>query len=103
MYFMQYWPRRVVLRVLVAASGALPSAGLTAPAPAARLETAAVMAPLEIPRQISMEDFERLLDQAKRSGVDAVSVDFYWGKIEANGDENFDWGYYDQIVQRILA
>ena len=101
MYCMQY--RTAVLRMLVAASAALLCAVLTAPALAARLETAAVMAPLEIPRQISMEDFERLLDQAKQAGVDAVSVDFFWGKIEANGDENFDWSYYDQIVQRILA
>ena len=41
----------------------------------APLETATVMAPLEIPRQISMARFEQLLDEAKQAGVDSVSVD----------------------------
>ena len=67
----------------------------------APLETATVMAPLEIPRQISMEKFEQLLDEAKQTGVNTVSVDVWWGKVEKNGDQQFDWSYYDAVFQKI--
>jgi hypothetical protein len=90
-------------QALASAMVALISAGLSTPAFADRLQTAAVMAPLEIPRQISWENFERLLDQARQSGVDTVSVDFFWGKIEGAGDQNFDWSDYDRIVDSIRA
>lgn len=68
---------------------------------AGRLETAAVMAPLEVRNQAEMETFERLIDEAKRAGVNAVSVDVWWGKVEKDGDQVFDWSYYDTIFQKI--
>ena len=67
------------------------------------LETAAVMAPLDIPRQISMPTFEQLLDEAKQIGVDTVSVDVWWGKVEQQGDQQFDWSYYDEVFGKIRA
>lgn len=79
----------------IAVDPAWPAAGQ------APLETATVMAPLEIPRQISMARFEQLLDEAKQAGVDTVSVDVWWGMVEKNGDQQFDWSYYDQIFEKI--
>jgi len=69
----------------------------------AALETAAVMAPLDIPRQISMPAFEQLLDEAKQIGVDTVTVDVWWGKVEQQGDQQFDWSYYDEVFEKIRA
>lgn len=60
--------------------------------------TANVMAPLHV------EDwnwFEYELDMAKDMGVDAVSVDVWWGDVEKQGDNQFDWSYYDQIFSKI--
>lgn len=82
----------------IAVDPAWPAAAGQAP-----LETATVMAPLEIPRQISMERFEQLLDEAKKVGVDSVSVDVWWGMVEKSGDQQFDWSYYDQIFEKIRA
>ena len=31
----------------------------------------------------------------------AVSVDVWWGLVEATGDQHFDWRYYDQVFQKI--
>ena len=39
------------------------------------LETAAVMAPLDIPNDAEMQAFAELLAEAKAAGVDTVSVD----------------------------
>lgn len=65
------------------------------------LATAAVMAPLDIRNDSGMQEFQRLLGEAKAIGVDTVSVDLWWGKVEKNGDQQFDWSYYDQVFDRI--
>ena len=31
----------------------------------------------------------------------AVSVDVWWGSVEADGDDKFDWSYYDIIFNKI--
>lgn len=64
------------------------------------LETANVMAPLEI-NDSEWGTFERQLDTIKNYGVDAVSVDVWWGKIEGAGDNKFDWSYYDKVFSTI--
>ncbi|MCF6193442.1 MAG: family 14 glycosylhydrolase [Kangiellaceae bacterium] len=61
-------------------------------------ETANVMAPLEVS---NWNEFDQQLATAKSMGINAVSVDIWWGKVEANGDQSFDWSYYDTIVQHI--
>lgn len=67
---------------------------------AAPLETANVMAPLRVNDWAS---FERQLDTVKNYGVDAVSVDVWWGEVEATADNQFSWDYYDTIFSKIKA
>ncbi len=67
---------------------------------AAPVETAAVMAPLLIQPQDGAA-FDGLLADARAAGVNAVTVDVWWGIVEANGDQAFDWSYYDDVFQRI--
>lgn len=69
---------------------------------AAPVETAAVMAPLIIPAQ-DMATFDTLLAEAKSIGVNAVTVDVWWGAVESGGDQAFDWSYYDNVFQRISS
>ncbi|MFT5756298.1 MAG: beta-amylase [Alteromonadaceae bacterium] len=57
-----------------------------------------VMAPLVVSDWVT---FDQQLVTAKAMGVDAVSVDVWWGKVERAGDEVFDWSYYDTLVQHI--
>lgn len=57
-----------------------------------------VMAPLHV---TDWSQFESNLDLAKTMGVDAVSVDVWWGDVEKNGDNDFDWSYYDTAFEKI--
>ena len=45
--------------------------------------------------------FTNDLNAVKAYGVDAVSVDVWWGLVEASGDNQFSWGYYDQLFATI--
>jgi beta-amylase len=45
--------------------------------------------------------FERQLTRVKNYGVDAVSVDVWWGAVEGAGDNQFDWSYYDRLFSTI--
>jgi beta-amylase len=69
--------------------------------PVGSLATAGVMAPLDIRDDAARQEFQRLLGEAKGIGVDTVSVDVWWGKVEKDGDQQFDWSYYDQVFDRI--
>ena len=64
-------------------------------------QTINVMAPLEITNEAAWDTFQNQLYTAKSMGVDAVSVDVWWGKVEAAGDQNFDWSYYDKVVEKL--
>lgn len=79
-------------------------AGLSAlmPATAATLETANVMAPLRV-GDADWATLEHELTTVKGYGVDAVSVDVWWGKVEGAADNTFDWSYYDTIFSKIKA
>lgn len=61
--------------------------------------TANVMAPLFI-AETEWKDFARMLRIAKRMGVDAVSVDVWWGMVEQTPNK-YDWTYYDKVLQHI--
>ena len=63
---------------------------------AGSLETANVMAPLQV-NDDEWGTFESQLANVKSYGGDAVSVDVWWGKVERAGDNNFDWSYYDKL------
>lgn len=69
----------------------------------APVNVAAVMAPLFITSEAKLANFDSLLDEAKGIGVNAVSVDVWWGEVEKTGDQSFDWSYYDQVFQKIRA
>jgi len=60
--------------------------------------TSNVMAPLHVE---DWGQFDYELEIAKDMGVDAVSVDVWWGDVEKQGDNQFDWSYYDEIFSRI--
>lgn len=60
--------------------------------------SANVMAPLEVSNWGS---FDAQLNTAASMGVTEVSVDVWWGKVEAAGDQQFDWSYYDTIFSHI--
>ncbi len=62
--------------------------------------TANVMAPLEV---TDWTQFGNQLATVKAYGVDAVTVDVWWGKVEASGDDQFNWSYYDQVFQVITS
>lgn len=62
--------------------------------------TANVMAPLKV---TDWATFEAQLATVKGYGVDAVSVDVWWGDVEVGGDNTFDWSYYDTLFQKTKA
>lgn len=72
-----------------------------APLSAASLDSATVMAPLVMPQNITLERFEQLLDEAKTAGVNSVSVDVWWGRVEPADGQPFAWTYYDDVFGRI--
>lgn len=62
--------------------------------------TANVMAPLKVTDWAAFEEQIRI---AKSFGVDAVSVDVWWGDVESGSDNSFDWSYYDTLFSKIKA
>lgn len=47
------------------------------------------------------DSFKKQLKTAKAMGVRAVSVDIWWGLVEKDGDNRFNWDYYDKVVDAI--
>ncbi|GGX41509.1 family 14 glycosylhydrolase [Saccharospirillum salsuginis] len=78
----------------------LAATALSSAALADMAQSANVMAPLEVSDYYA---FEQQLSTAKNMGVTAVSVDVWWGKVEGAGDQQFDWGYYDDLFNRITS
>ena len=62
--------------------------------------TANVMAPLKV---TDWAAFEADLETVAAYGVDAVSVDVWWGDVEGAADNRFDWAYYDRVFATITA
>ena len=57
------------------------------------------MAPLDMSNDAKQwSDFKKQLKIAKHIGIDAISIDVWWGMVERHGDNQFDWSYYDKIV-----
>ena len=86
----------IIASLLIAPSGATTATAATATN--SPDFTANVMAPLEVS---DWNQFTSQLDTVESYGVDAVTVDVWWGKVEAAGDNQFDWSYYDRIFQTI--
>jgi len=66
-----------------------------------QINSANVLAPLSIDTPAQWSDFQNRLFTAKAMGVDAVSVDVWWGRVEGSGDQIFDWSYYDTMLNAI--
>lgn len=96
----------VALSLLLAggsAAQAAPAAGPVPPGPVARDNpefTANVMAPLKV---TDWAAFEADLETVAAYGVDAVSVDVWWGDVEGAADNRFDWSYYDRVFDVITS
>lgn len=87
-----------------AATALAVAATLSAGAFAGKVTSANVMAPLYMGSDsTAWSNFNNQLAIAKQMGIDAVTVDVWWGLVEANGDQQFDWSYYDGIVHDIQA
>ncbi|WP_268586640.1 family 14 glycosylhydrolase [Priestia endophytica] len=56
-----------------------------------------VMAPLK--KIADWEDFKKKLDQLKENGVYALTTDIWWGLVEGEGDNQFDWSYYRKYAE----
>ena len=69
------------------------------------------MAPLHImhylnPKLEQQEDWELFreqLSECQSLGIDAITVDVWWGLVEKKADNNFDWEYYHKIFYEIMA
>lgn len=62
--------------------------------------SANVMAPLVVS---DWGQFGSQLNTVKAYGVDAVTVDVWWGTVEGAGDNQFNWTYYDRIFSEITS
>ncbi|MGY1668067.1 family 14 glycosylhydrolase [Geodermatophilus sp. SYSU D00696] len=85
---------------------AAPADGPVPPGPVAKDNpefTANVMAPLKVESAGEWADFEADLETVAAYGVDAVSVDVWWGDVEGVADNQFDWAYYDRIFEVITS
>lgn len=61
-----------------------------------------IMAPLKkIPDIMTWETFENDLRWAKQNGFFAITVDFWWGDMEKNGDQQFDFSYAQHFAQAV--
>jgi beta-amylase len=61
-----------------------------------------LMAPLKkIPDITTWETFENDLRWAKQNGFYAITVDFWWGDMEKNGDQQFDFSYVQRFAQSV--
>lgn len=60
--------------------------------------TANAMAPLYV---TSWNQFNNDLSLAKKMGIQAISVDVWWGEVEGKKDNQFDFSYYDKVFAAI--
>lgn len=74
--------------------------GLTSAAQPKRFNA---LAPLEIKTESEWNEFQQQLTIAQKMGIDAIVTDVWWGNVEAQGDQQFNWQYYDRLVQEIKA
>jgi beta-amylase len=51
--------------------------------------------------QKAWAEFDRLLQEAKKMGLHAISTDVWWGLIEKN-KQDFNWQYYDKVSDHII-
>jgi beta-amylase len=89
--------RSVLGLVLVLTACATPRVHVSAMAP---LTIGRFDAPDERPEEWAK--FAADLAEAKALGIKAISVNLWWGAIEREGDQRFDWRWVDKAFQQIL-
>lgn len=60
-----------------------------------------VMGPLE--KVDNWSDFKKQLITLKNNGVYAITTDVWWGYVESEGDNKFDWSYYKTYGDTVRA
>ncbi|PWJ44606.1 family 14 glycosylhydrolase [Sediminitomix flava] len=68
-----------------------------------------VMGPLHLsadnPRGIltydNWREFDRHLKLLKDANVEAISIDVWWGMVQEQGPNHFNWDYYDRLIHLI--
>lgn len=60
-----------------------------------------IMGPLWLNTYQDFTNFESDLETAKKIGINAVTIDVWWGAVEKGTDQNFDWSYYDKVFNLI--
>lgn len=58
------------------------------------------MAPLLV-EQHQWGQFEQQLKTAKQAGVQAINVDVWWGLVQKDSPQSFDWSYYHRLFSTI--
>jgi len=59
------------------------------------------MGPLWLSSHAQFKNFKGDLDTAKNIGINAVTIDIWWGAVEKESDQSFDWSYYDKVFNLI--
>ncbi len=59
------------------------------------------MAPLYIDSEEGEARFRSDLELATAAGLHAVSVDVWWCKVKAGGEDSYDWSYYNHVFRLI--
>ncbi|MDR9405211.1 MAG: family 14 glycosylhydrolase [Halothece sp. Uz-M2-17] len=77
------------------------SLGLREIASSSNVKDFNALAPLEIKNEQEWHDFRQQLAIAQKMGIDAIVTDIWWGKVEKEGDQQFNWSYYDRLLQEI--
>lgn len=78
-----------------------------APAEASSLSSeplrVAAMGPLDIQTEAEWRSFEADLAEARALGIASISIDVWWGQVEREGDQRFDWSWVDRVARTITA
>lgn len=61
------------------------------------------MGPLDMQTEAEWRSFETDLAQARALGVTSISIDVWWGQVEREGDQLFDWSWVDRAARTITA
>ncbi|MBU2972106.1 family 14 glycosylhydrolase [Pseudoalteromonas sp. C2R02] len=60
-----------------------------------------IMGPLWLSSSPEFQDLKNDLEIAKNIGINAVTIDVWWGAVEKSADQSFDWSYYDKVFNLI--
>jgi beta-galactosidase GanA len=59
------------------------------------------MGPLDMQTEAEWSAFAADLAQARALGLESISIDVWWGQVERDGDQQFDWSWVDRAARTI--